>query len=391
MITDWIKTAIHHVQKHMPKLHLSHITATIMMAAIIPVFGLMSGTGAVASDTSYTETDLVTVTAGNVTTQRTSEPTSHIALLASQEENPFDETNLVLVDGALAPLPMTAPTPTDASAATTVQTASVTAGAATTASGSNQVFTVYTVQPGDTASTIAQHFGLKTATILAEVHFQETLRVGQQITVPLLGDGVTHQVQQGDTLDGIAQRYGISTSARIAQDNHLDANGTLRVGQILFVRGGATEAKHTASIAAPVQQTPVTRSVVTERNNGASISMLHPLHGIGRIARGISAYHTGVDLDAARGTPIYASMDGTVTKARAIGYNGGYGKHVVIADSTYLTRYAHMDRINVSAGQSVHKGDLIGWVGTTGNSTGYHLHFEVYRNGRLQNPMPYIY
>jgi murein DD-endopeptidase MepM/ murein hydrolase activator NlpD len=102
---------------------------------------------------------------------------------------------------------------------------------------------------------------------------------------------------------------------------------------------------------------------------------------------GYSKMHTGIDFAAARGTPIYASGDGVVTFA---GYNGSYGKFVRIQhNETFSTAYAHAHRIDpaVRKGAFVHQGQVIAYVGTTGRSTGPHLHYEIIKNGAPVNPM----
>ena len=98
--------------------------------------------------------------------------------------------------------------------------------------------------------------------------------------------------------------------------------------------------------------------------------------------------HKGVDLAAPTGTPIYATADGFVSKAEAF---SSYGNFVSIEHGARIqTRYAHMSRIAVSDGTWVKKGDLIGYVGSTGRSTGPHLHYEVRIDGQAVNPVPYM-
>jgi murein DD-endopeptidase MepM/ murein hydrolase activator NlpD len=98
--------------------------------------------------------------------------------------------------------------------------------------------------------------------------------------------------------------------------------------------------------------------------------------------------HNGVDLAAPRGTPVYATADGLVGKAQ---YFGSYGNYVQIEHGGDMqTRYAHLSSYTVSAGDEVQKGDLIGYVGSTGRSTGPHLHYEVRLAGDAVNPMPYM-
>ena len=100
------------------------------------------------------------------------------------------------------------------------------------------------------------------------------------------------------------------------------------------------------------------------------------------------ARHKGVDLAAPTGTPVYATADGLVEKAQ---WFSSYGKYIQIGHGNELeTRYAHLSRIAVSAGEFVQKGDLIGYVGSTGRSTGPHLHYEVRIAGAAVNPLPYM-
>ena len=98
--------------------------------------------------------------------------------------------------------------------------------------------------------------------------------------------------------------------------------------------------------------------------------------------------HKGIDLAAPTGTPVYATADGTVERAD---WFSSYGLYVAIEHGSDLeTRYAHMSRLAVAAGQHVRKGEIIGYVGTTGRSTGPHLHYEVRVGGTAVNPIPYM-
>ncbi|PZQ23978.1 MAG: M23 family peptidase [Sphingopyxis macrogoltabida] len=108
---------------------------------------------------------------------------------------------------------------------------------------------------------------------------------------------------------------------------------------------------------------------------------VHPITG--RVAR-----HNGVDIPAPHGTPIYATADGFVGRAQWL---GGYGKYVEIEHGNAIqTRYGHMSSYVVNPGQRVRKGDVIGYVGSTGRSTGNHLHYEVRIEGAPVNPMPFV-
>jgi murein DD-endopeptidase MepM/ murein hydrolase activator NlpD len=104
---------------------------------------------------------------------------------------------------------------------------------------------------------------------------------------------------------------------------------------------------------------------------------MHPILGYSRM-------HRGIDFRASHGTPIVATTDGRVTRA---GWAGGYGRQVRLSHAGSLTTsYSHMSRIAVSSGQTVRRGQVIGYVGSSGLSTGPHLHYEVYRNGAHVNP-----
>lgn len=126
---------------------------------------------------------------------------------------------------------------------------------------------------------------------------------------------------------------------------------------------------------------PSRAPVSTNRLTSAFGPRIHPILG------GVRA-HSGVDLAAAAGTPVRATADGVVARA---GWAGGYGLLVAISHSSAMTtRYGHMSRLAVSPGDRVRKNDVIGYVGSTGRSTGPHLHYEVLVNGRAVNPMSYM-
>ena len=127
---------------------------------------------------------------------------------------------------------------------------------------------------------------------------------------------------------------------------------------------------------------PMLVPVTTSRSMSSNFGMrVHPVLGGFRM-------HKGVDLPASTGTPIHATADGVIGKAD---WFGGYGLCVEIEHGANLeTRYGHMSRIAVAEGQHVHKGDVIGYVGSTGRSTGPHLHYEVRIGGEAVNPVPYL-
>jgi murein DD-endopeptidase MepM/ murein hydrolase activator NlpD len=100
--------------------------------------------------------------------------------------------------------------------------------------------------------------------------------------------------------------------------------------------------------------------------------------------------HAGLDFSAPQGTPIYATADGTVSTAGNSG--NGYGNHVIINHGYgYETLYGHMVRVKARNGQAVKRGEVIGWVGSTGKSTGPHCHYEVHKNGQKIDPIYFFY
>lgn len=142
----------------------------------------------------------------------------------------------------------------------------------------------------------------------------------------------------------------------------------------------------------PVKNESSTSSSSVESSNSGQF--MHPLNGGGRVSSGYGSrwgtYHRGIDIAAPAGTPVYASASGTVAYS---GYNnGGFGKMIILDHGNgYQTYYAHNSSLYVQVGQSVSKGQNIAGVGSTGNSTGNHVHFEIRKNGTPINPYNYIY
>ncbi len=142
---------------------------------------------------------------------------------------------------------------------------------------------------------------------------------------------------------------------------------------------------------------PAGASRMFARPGSASIPSRMPVEGVRLSSEfgmrthpvlGVRRGHKGVDLAGPVGTPIYATADGTVSKAE---WFSSYGLYVSLEHGADIqTRYGHMSRINVAAGQQVRKGDIIGFVGSTGRSTGPHLHYEVRIAGEAVNPVPYM-
>ena len=241
----------------------------------------------------------------------------------------------------------------------------------------------YTVQAGDTIQAIAAAFRLEATTLMwanPEVEdAPDLLRVGQEIIV-LPMDGVYHEVVAGETLRSIAGKYSVGSEAIIeCKYNHLEPpDYRIAEGMHLIVPGGVK---------------PYIPKVVTAYEGpvpeGAQGSGLFQWPVLGYISQGYWYGHRAIDLGAPTGSALLAADGGFVSFA---GWTDvGYGYLVVIDHRNgFTTYYGHMSNIYVYEGQAVERGQVIGAVGSTGYSTGPHLHFEIRYNGVQQNPRAYL-
>ncbi len=228
---------------------------------------------------------------------------------------------------------------------------------------------VYVVRRGDTLSDIAKMFDVSVNTIVWANNLKNASDVRSGDTLVILPiSGIERIIVKGDTLKSLAKKYNADAN-EIAQYNGLEPTDILAVGTTIIIPGG--------EIAVPA---PRPRSSPVVLGGGGSFLTgyyINPVPG-GIITQRLHGWN-GVDIGAARGTPIYSSADGTVIIARGGGaWNGGYGNYVVITHNNGTqTLYSHMKSAAVSSGQSVYRGQTIGYVGSTGRVTGTHLHFEV--------------
>ncbi|MEZ4200682.1 MAG: M23 family metallopeptidase [Candidatus Paceibacterota bacterium] len=231
---------------------------------------------------------------------------------------------------------------------------------------------VYVVREGDSLSQIAEMFGVTTNTILwaNDISKATAIQPGDSLVIlPIVG--VRHVIKSGDTLSTIAKKYE-ADAEEILSYNQLSSADELIVGETIIIPGGNMHQ------AAP-KRTTKTTTVAPTKTVGTAVSSAgfsHPLPGSVR-TQGIHGYNA-VDLAAPVGTPIRAAADGEVIVARSGGWNGGYGNYVVVKHSNGAqTLYAHMSSNTVGVGATVGAGEVVGYVGMTGRSTGAHLHFEV--------------
>ncbi|MES3005672.1 MAG: peptidoglycan DD-metalloendopeptidase family protein [Patescibacteria group bacterium] len=244
---------------------------------------------------------------------------------------------------------------------------------------SSDQISLYTVHKGDTLQQIAQMFGVTSNTIL----WANDLKKGQaivpgQVLVILPISGIRYVVKKGDTLKGIAKAFK-GDADDISRYNGLD-DSSLAVGDEIIIPNGESSIQESK----PSSSSKVAKGGFATAIGGSIADpkgyFTRPVSG-GIRTQGIHG-HNGVDIASSYGTPILAAASGTVVISRSSGWNGGYGNYVVIQHSNGMqTLYGHMSRVNVSVGEQVSKGQTIGGMGNTGQSTGVHLHFEV-RGGK---------
>lgn len=244
----------------------------------------------------------------------------------------------------------------------------------------------YTVKDGDTISSIAQNFNVSTETILWENNLGKNsfIRPGQTLNI-LPTNGVSYKIAANDTLAKIAKKYQADTN-KIIEFNQLFNETDIQAGQVIIIPEGQPYYP-------PVSTSPKLASISkiftpTHVDVPVGEKMAWPT-----TARRISQYfnwrHVGLDIDGEFGDPIWAAEDGTIIKVAYM--KSGYGYHVIIDHGNgKQTLYGHFQKIYVEQGQKVSRGDVLGEMGSTGYSTGSHLHLEVRINGKKYNPLSYI-
>ncbi len=227
----------------------------------------------------------------------------------------------------------------------------------------------YVVQSGDSPFSIAVKFGINVETVLWANNLRETdyIRPGQQLLI-LPINGVRVKIAAKDTVASLAKKYkGKETEVRAFNNIYDDAK--LVAGNFIIIPDGeivSPAAKPSPKVTAPkyTKDVPTVGSWLIIPTSGKDWGRLHG--------------GNGVDVANACGTPIYAAAAGTVTLSDGIGWNYGYGKYIIIRHSNGVsTLYGHTSRLLVDIGEQVAQGQLIALMGTTGRSTGCHLHFEV--------------
>lgn len=247
----------------------------------------------------------------------------------------------------------------------------------------------YVIQQGDTLESIANHFGINTDTLGIEnkITTRTVLHPGDILNV-LPVKGISHKIVRGDTLQKIASTYKV-TADKIIEFNGITGDKDLIIGQTLIIPEGIMPpAPKPVVVKKPVTKPSQTGGSRPAAVRGYTGGLLWPT-----INHNITQYyswkHGGIDIGIPIGSAIYAADDGVVEKS---GWNtGGYGYMVLIDHGNGIkTRYGHNSKLYVVAGEEVRKGDVISLSGSTGRSTGPHLHFETIVNGTRVNPFLYV-
>ncbi|MFY3792543.1 peptidoglycan DD-metalloendopeptidase family protein [Ureibacillus sp. MALMAid1270] len=259
---------------------------------------------------------------------------------------------------------------------------------------------LYTVQAGDVLGAIAMNHNLKTAELLElnpDLNENSVLQIGQQINVTVEKPLVNVQVVQEKLLN-----------EKIDYQKIVEEDSTMYKGETVTKQQGVQGQKQSSYVITEVN------GKVTEKTVTSEVILQKPIDHIVKVgtkvisSRGTGdfswpavggyisssmgsrwgSYHRGLDIAGPSNYNIKAADNGVVTAA---GWDGSYGYRIIINHNNgYKTLYAHLSRIDVKVGQTVPKGSVIGIMGSTGNSTGTHLHFEIHKNGSLVNPLSYF-
>ena len=233
---------------------------------------------------------------------------------------------------------------------------------------------VYVVKQGDMVGSIAGKYGVSQDAIISlnKLKNTRTLQIGQILKIPSI-DGIPYRVQAGDTPETIADAYKISLE-KLAKVNMFTDN-TVEPASMIFLPDAKLDWATLQEINGDLFKKPLRR--------GYAISSRYGWRDNPFMA-GTRSFHNGIDMAAPQGTPVYAALSGKVI---ATGESNIYGNYIIIRHhSGYQTLYGHLHTILTTPGASVSPVSKIGTVGSTGMSTGPHLHFTVFKNGATLNP-----
>jgi len=234
----------------------------------------------------------------------------------------------------------------------------------------------YVLQKGDTLSSVANKFDVTLGTLISFNNIKNVRKVGRgaSLVIPNF-DGVLYTVVQGDSLSSIARNNKVDYE-RILEANKLPTP-VVAPGQQIFLPGATLSTWDLKQASGELFLYP-SRGYITSRFG----TRRDPFTGV-------RTFHNGIDIANALGTPVRASMAGTVTDT---GFNSSYGNYVVVShEGGFQTLYGHLKSFLVKVGQSVAQGQQIGLMGSTGYSTGNHVHFSIFKWNKALNPLNYLY
>ena len=237
-------------------------------------------------------------------------------------------------------------------------------------------YSSYRIRQGDMIGVIAERFGLTQDTLISINNIRQTRRIqiGEYIKVPSMPGILYTTKKDGETAASVAEKYQVSAQ-KTAAVNHLHEQGSLAAGTSLFVPDAFMDWVTRQEINGDLFRRPLRARYYVSSSFGWRRSPF----------TGKRTFHNGVDMASPAWTPVYAALAGTVTAA---GFHSVYGNYVIVTHhSGYRTLYGHMVGIKARKGQSVDTRTVLGWVGTTGLSTGPHLHFSVFKYGSAVNPV----
>ena len=237
--------------------------------------------------------------------------------------------------------------------------------------------TEYEVQPGDTISDIAYRFGLNSGTVIHMNPVDDVRRLlpGTILSIPDR-DGLFYAVQPGDSVYSIAEAYGVSMTS-ILDANDIESP-VLLVGDALFIPGAEMDETDYLLAIGELLEWPVRNYRFT---SGYGMRV-HPISGTWLM-------HSGIDLANSVGTPVLAARSGRI--AYIAEQDTNYGKMIIIDHGNGIkTLYAHLDSVLVSQSEWVSTQEQIATMGNTGRSTGSHLHFSVFRNDQMEDPLRHL-
>ncbi|MCQ2598583.1 MAG: M23 family metallopeptidase [Treponema sp.] len=241
-------------------------------------------------------------------------------------------------------------------------------------------YKTYRVKQGDMIGIIAEENNVSQDTLITVNNITATrsLQIGTYLKIPSI-PGILYTVRtDGETFETIAKAYDISAE-KCASVNNMELDANLKAGATLFLPDALMDDITRKEINGDLFHKPLKSRYYLTSHYGWRTSPFNT---------GKRSFHGGTDMACSTGTPIYAALDGRVSFT---GYNDTYGNYVIINHhSGYKTLYAHMSSISCKKGQYVYTNTIIGKVGSTGMSTGPHLHFAVYKNGKGMNPMGLI-